>query len=211
MNARFFFQRLDVVRNYCRCFLLIGIFLIWSAQRLSIAFCAGVVIVVISTIGSIIRVPKPEKIAEFVSDAAWEFESKIRKCHTTYPDADIYPLHAFSPTLFKKARNIGNKMYFPECCTLVFCRKGERLDLFVQTIYLYEKEKPSEQSFHFTPSKRMELYVEAAQTDEEYHFIRLKQSGTTLGEFYVPNTHAWENILNFSADWVDLEYAPTEK
>ncbi len=210
MNARSFFRRLDIVRNYCRCFLLIGIFLICTSRAPSIAFLAGIVITVFSAIGSIIRVQRPSDIAEFVSDSAWEFECKIRKTHTTYPDTDIYPLHAFSTKHFKKARNIGNKMYFPECCTMIFCRKEERLDLFVQTIYLYEKEKPSEVTFHFDLQNRMEIYLERGNTDEEYHFIRILLHGDVLGEFYVPNTHAWQNVLSFCEPWLDLTLVQEE-
>lgn len=204
MNASGFFRRLDIVRAWGRGILVLALLIIITSRPFSIAFLFACALLIPTSFLSLLRVPKPTKIAEFVSNSVWEFEQKIRGCHTTYPDSDIHTLHAFSPKLAKKARNIGNRMYFPECRTLVFCRREDRIELFVQTVSLYQQEKPLEESVRFDPLHPLEWRVEEADTDDGYHFVTICQGETTLWECYVPNTHAWRNTVSFCGDGIRI-------
>ena len=205
-GARAFFLRLDRVRGYSRAFLLVCFAIIFYFGRSMIPVTWAIIggFTILCAIGSALWVPKQSDIAEFVSNTHAEFDAAVRRNHSTWAVEDRHTLGAFSPKRINLARNIGNQMYFPEIYTLIFHQDGDRLELFLQTLSLYDGTKPTRTDFVFESRPALTAEVGEASDESEYRRVRFLQQGELLLECYVRNDHSWDRFVTFLSGWITV-------
>ncbi len=201
-NARDFFLRLDRVRGYCRAFLLMLIFiLIYFRSMTPITYAVVGALTVIMAMGSALRVTRQRDIAERVSDAHADFDAAVRRRHSTWFEEDRHTLDACSPKRIRLVRNIGNRMYFPEIHTMIFHKQNGGMELFVQTLSLYEGGKPQRWEHFFAACGDLVLKTGDAKEDSDYRRVILCDGEAVILEFFVRNDHSWNRFVQFLGEW----------
>ncbi len=209
-RAKRFFRRIDIFRNYSRALLLVCLFAMFSGKSFSVMFIVFSVGAVVFGIGSILKVPKPSEIAEFVSDQHHAFEQEIRRKHSNVNEREFHTLCAFSPKRSNLARGIGNQMYFPEFATLVFQKTERGLILYRKTVYLYENIKPTVDERAFCDEGSLLLECGEAESAEDYRLVIFKSEGETVMGCYIRNDHQWNTFLSFDPETVRVESIKAE-
>lgn len=193
--AKRFFYRMDIVRNYCRGFLVLSIFSLFFSRMNSVAFLFFIGCIVLFSTMSFFKVPKKSDIAEFVSNAHADFEAQVKRPRTSVHERDFYTLYAYSTKRRRLARNIGNRMYFPEFYTLVFQKTEDGLIMHQGTVYLFENKKAEASEHHFYGEAAMQLECGEADLDLEYRQVTVKKGDTPILECYIRNDHTWRTFL----------------
>lgn len=168
------------------------------------AYAVMISLTVLTAMGSALRMRAPRDIAEFVSDAHAEFDAAVRRNHSTWFEEDRYTLDACSPKRIRLVRNIGNRMYFPEIYTLIFHKEKGTMELFLQTISLYEGTKPTREDYLFADKQSLILETGEAEEDSDYRRVVLYNGTMQIVTFFVRNDHSWNRFLEFLGDWATV-------
>ena len=205
-NAKGFFLRLDRVRAYSRALLMVCFVIIWYFGRSMIppTWVIVGVFTALCAVGSALRIPKQSDIAEFVSNTHAEFDVAVRRNHSSWAEEDRHTLNASSPKRVNLVRNIGNQMYFPEIYTMIFHREGDRMELFWQTLSLYDGTKPTRRDYVFSSSEKLIAEVGDAEDESEYRKVILRQGEDFYAECYVRNDHSWDRFVTFMKDYIQV-------
>ena len=196
--AKRFFYRIDIVRNYSRGLLVISFFSLFLCRVLSFAFLFFIGCIAVFSVLSFLKVPKSSDLAEFVSDEHAFFEADIKRHRSRANERDFYSLYAYSPKRRRLARNIGNRMYFPEFYTLVFQKTESGLSLYQRTTYLFENKKAVLAEYAFSDAGALTVECGEADTESEYRHVIFKANERVLIECFVRNDHGWRAFWEFA-------------
>lgn len=203
-RAKNFFLKLDIVRNYCRVLLALSLLLLFFSRLFSIAFFLMLFLSILFAVGAVLRVPAPSAIAGYVSDVNAEFEARFRRGHSTLGEEDWTVLYANSPRHAGRARNIGNRMYFPEFYTLFFYRAKGTLHLRMKQTNLYDSVEPKSIETSWQGERITVLQSEPVKSSEEYIAVTVRGGEELLLECYVRNDHSWQSLLRFDRERIQI-------
>lgn len=198
MNAKSFFLRFDVIRTVCRSLLVLLLLLLYFARSWSLG-TAGILFFVIglcvSAAGSVLNVTKVDKLSGFISEERHIFEVEVRKENKSFRMGDCVPVYAYSAEKSVLARALGKRLLYPICWNMMFLRHGEGGTLIVGEISLWEKRRPTKQSYVF---ERLTVSFVRMEGDAEILHVSLLENGETALSFFVRDDHFWRTFLNYA-------------
>ncbi|MBQ8310048.1 MAG: hypothetical protein IJX80_03435 [Clostridia bacterium] len=205
MNAKAYFLRLDIVQKACRVLLIFFLLLLyfmrsWSLGVAGIVFLVGGL--VISAIGSVLKIPHESKISEFVSVERHAFETEIKKENAAFRENDIAIFYAYDTHKEWLARTLGRRLIYPICLNMMFVSHGGGGTLMMGKLSLWEKKPQDKSRITFA-----NMYVQTVRMDgdaEILHVTFLDGEDEKLN-FYVRDDHYWKSFLSYVKGSITVE------
>ena len=200
MNAKAFFLRFDVIRKVCRALLVLLIILLyfassWRLGTFGIVFLS--VSLVLTVIGSSLKIVKEHKLSQFISESRHAFEIEVKKENKSFRHGDAVIFYAYGKEREGLARALGRRLIYPICLNMMFLRHGKGGTLIVGRTSLWNRARSTKQKYEI---RELTVSFLRMQGDAEILHVSLLDRGDVFLSFYVRDDHFLRAFFAYASE-----------